>query len=125
MDPSKPEKYLADREMYKMWVASQRENKASRRDTLCLPVPLSAKLQSGPCYNVCEVQVAFILPGADCRYVCSIFSIKLAEGPAARQSVALVRPTILCMQGKQATAYVAKSQLVYFRLGFSTVSCLA
>jgi len=46
---------------------------------------------------------------------------------AARPSetVALVRPERLCTKGKQATAAMAKSQLVYTSLGFSTASCLA
>lgn len=35
MDPSKPQKYLADQEMYRMYVARQREKEASRQDILC------------------------------------------------------------------------------------------
>jgi len=69
MDPSKPQKYLADQEMYRRCIARQRQNEASRQDRLLY---LYHCLQEGPCYNVCGVQVASILPGADC--VCSIFS---------------------------------------------------
>lgn len=35
MDPSKPQKYLADQEMYRMYVARQRKNEATRQDRLC------------------------------------------------------------------------------------------